>query len=87
MKRGVGDALLSLAALVTLIVVLVSFDERVRDYAWRFTSTTTIAEARSGLRDVGSVMVDAVREQTLDHAPMTIFVVAGGMLFLFMVRS
>jgi len=78
---------MSAGALAVLGVILVSMDERVRDYAWRFLSGTTVADARIGLRDVVSVVMGAIRDHTLDHAPMTIFVVAGAILFLFMVRT
>jgi hypothetical protein len=86
-KRGLGDALLSAGALTMLGIVLVSFDERVRDYAWRFASGASLAGARVDVRDIGDAVVDALRDQTLTHAPLTIFVVAGAILFLFMVKT
>ena len=67
--------------------VLDAFDERVRDYAWRFVNGASVAHARVEVRDVLSAVVDALRDQTMLHAPLTIFVVAGAVLFLFMVRT
>lgn len=87
MKRGLGDALMSAGALVTLGIALVSLDERVRDYTWRFVSRTSVADARVEIGDVGSAIISAMRDQTMAHAPLTIFVVAGAILFLFMVRT
>lgn len=87
MKRGLGDALMSAGALVILGIALVSFDERVRDYTWRFVSQTSVADARVEIGDVGAAIVGALRDQTMTHAPLTIFVVAGAILFLFMVKT
>jgi hypothetical protein len=87
MKRGLGEALMSAGALAILGMALVSFDERVRDYAWRFVSQTSVADARVGIGGVGSAVFGALRDQTMTHAPMTIFVVAGAVLFLFMVKT
>ncbi len=87
MKRGLGDALMSAGALVILGIALISLDERVRDYTWRFVSRTSVTDARIKIGDVGSVILAAMRDQTMAHAPLTIFVVAGVILFLFMVKT
>ena len=62
-------------------------DERVRDYTWRFVNRTSVTDARVEIGDVGSVILTAMRDQTMAHAPLTIFVVAGAILFLFMVKT
>lgn len=87
MRRGLGDALMSAGALVILGVALVSLDARVRDYVWRFVSGTSVTDARLEIGDLGSVILAALRDQTMSHAPLTIFVVAGAVLFLFMVKT
>ena len=87
LKRGLGDALMSAGALVILGIALLSFDERVRDYTWRFVSSTSVAGARVEIGDVGAAIFTAVRDQTMAHAPLTIFVVAGAILFLFMIKT
>lgn len=78
---------MSAGALVILGIVLVSFDERVRDYTWRFMSNASVAGARVEIGDVGAAIFTALRDQTMAHAPMTIFVVAGAILFLFMIKT
>lgn len=78
---------MSAGALVTLGIALVSLDERVRDYTWRFVSRTSVSDARVEIGDVGAAVFGALRDQTMTHAPLTIFVVAGAILFLFMVKT
>ncbi len=78
---------MSAGALVILGTVLIAFDERVRDYTWRFLNRASVANARVEIGDVGSVILVAVRDQSMAHAPLTIFVVAGALLFLFMVKT
>jgi len=39
------------------------------------------------ITDVGSVIVTAIRHQSIDNAPLMIFAVVGFVLFLFMVRA
>lgn len=87
MKRGFGDALMSAGALVILGIALIAFDDRVRDYAWRFMNRASAANARVEIGDVGSAVFVAIRDQSMAHAPLTIFVVAGAVLFLFMVKT
>lgn len=78
---------MSAGALVILGIALVSLDERVRDYTWRFVRHTSVTDARVELGDVGAAIIGALRDQTMAHAPLTIFVVAGAILFLFMVKT
>ena len=87
MKRGLGDALMSAGALMILAIALIAFDQRVRDYAWRFMNRASVANARVEIGDVGSVIFVALRDQSMAHAPLTIFVIAGAILFLFMVKT
>ena len=78
---------MSAGALVILGIALISFDERVRDYTWRLMNRASVANARVEIGDVGSVILVAIRDQSMAHAPLTIFVVAGAILFLFMVKT
>ncbi len=78
---------MSAGALLILAAALISFDERVRDYTWRFLNRASVANARVEIGDVGSVILVAVRDQSMAHAPLTIFVIAGAILFLFMVKT
>lgn len=90
MRRAFGDALISAAALVVLLVGLVVIDDRVRE---RVTSVIRTGEVSSSVgsitslaSDVAGVLVMAARDQSLDHAPLAVFVVAATALVLAMLR-
>jgi len=89
-RRPVGDVLLSIAALATLLAVLVSVDERVRDQiALRFTThgvQTELQSAGTHMRGLAGVMYEAARDQSIEHAPMMVLVVSAGVLVVFMLR-
>ena len=91
-KRAFGDALISVAALIALVLMLASFDVRVREQlSMRLGSgraaTTQVADAGVMIRDLTSVVTEAVRDQSIEHAPLVIFVLAATVLMLFMLRT
>ena len=86
-RHGLGEALISLGAVAILAIVLVSADDRVRDYAARMITWPSVHNASLRAADLGSVILVAARDQAVDHAPLAIFVPAGAALFLFMVRT
>lgn len=88
MRRVGGDALVSALVLGIVLVTLMSIDVRVREQVrTALTATSTVSDAGARLRDVGAVVIDAARTQSIEHAPMMIFVVAATVLLLFMVRT
>jgi hypothetical protein len=89
MRRALGDAAISAAALIILLVMLVSVDDRVRDHlAGVFSpSTSEVADARKEISGVVAVVVDAIKDQSVNHAPLVIFGVAATVLVLFMLRT
>lgn len=87
MRGGLRDALISGGALVILAITLMSVDARVRDQVVSTARTTSVSEAGHRVGDLGSTLLLAARDQTVEHAPLAIFVVAGAILFLFMVRT
>ena len=90
-KRPIGDALVSIGAVAMLLAVLVSVDERVRQQvSLRLTGGTAQAELRGAgvqIQNLASVIIDAARSQSIEHAPMMLFVVAASVLFFFMLRT
>jgi hypothetical protein len=86
-RQGLGDALISMGALVILAVTLVSIDPRVRDHVLNAASRPSVSDTSARIGDLGSALILAVRDQTIAHAPLAIFVAAGVVLFLFMVRT
>ena len=90
MRRAFGDALISAAALVVLLIGLVAIDDRVRERVQLVIQTGDLSSgfesATSMAGDVAEVLVMAVRDQSLDHAPLAVFVVAATALVLAMLR-
>jgi hypothetical protein len=80
---------MSAGALVIILLALVSFDPRVREQVdLRLSSpSAAVTDAGHGLQSMTSVVLDALREQSLDRAPLLIFVFGAGVLLLFMLRS
>lgn len=83
------DALISGAALIILLIALVAIDERVRarvEAAMQGDLSSDVRSATSMASDVASVLVIAARDQSIDHAPMVVFVFAATVLVLGMLR-
>jgi hypothetical protein len=80
---------MSAVALAIILTVLVSFDSRVREQVdLRLSSpSAAVSEASHGLKNLTGTVLDAMRAQSLDRAPLLIFVFGAGMLLLFMLRT
>jgi hypothetical protein len=91
MRRVINDALISVGALVVLLVGLVSVDDRMRERLVAALSappnSAQIASAADRIGDVSRVLFIALRDQSVEHAPLVIFGVAATVLVLFMVRT
>ena len=90
MRRAFGDAVISAAALVVLLVGIVAIDDRVRERVSSVIRTgevsSSIGSVTSIASDVAGVLMVAARDQGLDHAPLAVFVVAATALVLAMLR-
>jgi len=90
-KRAIGDALISVAALCALIAMLAAFDVRVREQISMRVSAgqpaAQVANAEATVRNLASVVFLAARDQSIEHAPMVIFVLLAIVLFMFMLRT
>ena len=91
MRRALGDAAISLFALIALLVALVSVDDRVRERVASVVGTTPNTSQLVGAgREISSLVTlvfDALKDQSVAHAPLVIFAVAATVLVLFMVRT
>ena len=90
MRRVISDAVISGCVLLFLVAVLAAFDPRVREHIGMLVGQSTSIGSSGAGRQVGSIawtMFVAVRDQSIDHAPMTIFVVAATVLFVTMFRT
>jgi hypothetical protein len=90
-NRRFGDVLISIGALGSLLLLLAAFDPRMREQiALRLGSGDPggqVAEAGATIRNLGLVVLDAIQSQSIEHAPLVIFVLAATVLVLFMLRT
>ena len=90
-KRAVSEALISVGSLCVLIAMLATFDERVRqEISMRVgpgQPAMQMANAGATIRSLASIVFVAAREQSIEHAPLVIFVLLATVLFLFMLRT
>lgn len=90
LRRVLGDTLISVAALLILLAALVSIDDRVRDRVTGLmrgdTASSELMTLRYQVGSAASALVVAAKEQSIEHAPLVIFCVAGTALVLFMLR-
>jgi hypothetical protein len=90
MRARLGDALLSIGALAILLIALVCVDDRVREQISLRLSDHPSAQletARVEVQGLSSVLFRALRDQSIDHAPLMIFVFSASVLFIFMIRT
>lgn len=91
MRRAISDTLISMGALAAVLLALVAVDDRVREQlSLRFSGSSASSELMQvsyGARNLVAVVVQAAKDQSLDHAPLMIFVLAASVLVLFMLRT
>jgi hypothetical protein len=90
MRRVIGEALMSMAALVILLTVLAAIDPRVREHVTGVLRKDTLAAdvARMNAEAHSAVKVArwSAREHGLDHAALAVFVVVATGLVVAMLR-
>ena len=87
-KLSVRQWALSTLVFGGVLVALATVDARVRDKVGGVLSgNDSLTPFGDRITDVGSVIVTAIRHQSIENAPMMIFAVVGAVLFLFMVRT
>lgn len=91
-RRAFGDAIISVGALIILLVLLVSVDDRVRERVsggvfGGAPSSSELVGAGKEVTGLVTIVVEAVKDQSVEHAPLAIFTVAAIVLVLFMVRT
>jgi hypothetical protein len=90
MRRFIGDAITTAGGVLVLLTALVVMDERVREQVtWRLTSPPSdiVADVSVRFREIAAILAAAAHEQSLIHAPLLLFTVAGVVLVLFMLRT
>jgi hypothetical protein len=76
---------------LALVLALVMLDDRVRDQINTVFDARHPAASLSGVgsrvSEILSIVAMAMREQSLEHAPLVIFAVAATVLVVFMLRT
>ena len=81
---------MSAGTVVILLLVLIAFDDRVREQvSGRIATRPSVELATAGrqVTDFTSVIATAARDQSLGHAPLLMFTLAAAVLVLFMLRT
>ena len=87
LKMGMRQGALSAAIFGAIMFALVSVDARVRDQVSELIgSTTSVAPLSSRVADLGDALWTAARHQSIENAPMVVFVFAATVLVLGMLR-
>jgi hypothetical protein len=90
MRRKYKEIVMSIGAVGLLLLVLISFDDRVnREFSlrWHAGPSAEVTEFGQTARRLAAVVVQAARDQGLAHTPILIFVFAGSVLLFFMTRT
>jgi hypothetical protein len=91
MKRVTSSVITTGAGLSASVVGLAIIDERVRSEFAAIVSGhpsgTELAGAGARVGDLGFVVLQAIRDQSIEHAPLTLFALAALVLFLLMLRT
>jgi hypothetical protein len=85
------EALMSMAALVILLAVLVALDPRLRDHAQRVvmrkdTLAADVGRMKADTRDTVATLRWSARERGLDSAALAVFIVVATGLVVGMLR-
>ena len=81
---------MSVGTVAILLLVLITFDDRVRDHVSRRIvahPSVELASAGRQVQDFTTVIIGAARHQSIGHAPLLIFAAAAAVLTLFMLRT
>jgi hypothetical protein len=89
--RRVRSALAAVASLIVLAGGMALMDERVRYAIVHLADgngpTGELAQAHSNIEETARLIVDVIREQSIEHAPLTVFAIGALALVLFMTRT
>lgn len=88
LKVGIRDGAISAAVFGVVMFGLVSTDPRVRDHVSDlFGGSAAVSPWGDRVSDLGSALLMAAREQSIDNAPLLVFATVGAVLTLFMLKS
>jgi len=90
-RRPFAGAWATAGGLCALLIGLAAIDDRVREQIARaFTSrgpADEIATFGSRVNDMAMIAAQAMRDQSIEHAPLVIFALTAGILLVLMTRT
>ncbi|MGH9313139.1 MAG: hypothetical protein ACRD09_02735 [Vicinamibacterales bacterium] len=90
MIKGGRETIGGVLCLAVILGVLAFVDPRVRMKAKAIVDDPmggAVTPWGDRVGDFGGALLDALRDQSLENAPLLVFAVVGGMLFLFMLKT
>jgi hypothetical protein len=91
MKRYASSFITTGAGICAIVVGLAVIDERVRSEMAALLSgrgsSVEIAGFSGRVHELGMVAMQAVRDQSIEHAPLTLFALVALVLFALMLRT
>jgi hypothetical protein len=91
MRRATTSIITTGAGACAIVVGLAVIDERVRSEVAALVSghagSGEIAGFGGRIQELGLVAVQAVRDQSIEHAPLTLFALVALVLFTLMIRT
>ena len=86
-RLGIRDGAITAIIFAVVLVGLVFFDPRVHDQVTEMIAGGGVTPWGDRLGDLVNAFWNAARTQSLDNAPVLLFVTVGTLLTLFMVKS
>lgn len=86
-KVGIREGAISAIVFGIVLFGLVSLDPRVHDRVTSLLAGGAVSPLGDRFSDLLGALWDAARTQSLDNAPVLVFVAVGALLTLFMVKS
>ena len=89
-RRPVAGGLLAVSGLLALVAGLAAIDSRVREELTRLAAgglPSEVATASLRGQELLAIVMQAVKDQSAEHAPLVIFSIAAMVLVVFMLRS
>jgi hypothetical protein len=91
MRRATTSFITTSSGLGAIVVGLAVIDERVRSEVGALLAGRATAGELAGfgarLQDLALIAIQAVRDQSIAHAPLTLFALAALVLFVLMMRT
>ena len=91
MRRKTRSFVTSAAGIGAIVAGLLVIDPRVREQATAlaggYGATSEFSSVGERMQELGYVAMQAVRDQSIEHAPLTIFALAALVLFVLMLRT